>query len=90
MARQLSDHLGLALSPEKTQVTNFKEGFPFLGFDISSRAVTMRAKSVEKFKEKVRVLTRRSCNMDQELVVKLNRVIRGTANYFATPFSHNR
>ena len=28
--------------------------------------------------------------MDRELVVKLNRVIRGTANYFATPFSHNR
>ena len=90
VARHLSDHLGLALSPEKTRITTFQKGFPFLGFDISSRAVTMRAKSVEKFKEKVRALTRRSCNMDQERVVKLNRVIRGTARYFATPFSHNR
>lgn len=90
VTHHLADHLGLALSPEKTQVTTFKKGFPFLGFDISSRAVTMRAKSVEKFKEKVRALTRRSCNMDQELVLKLNRVIRGTAQFFATPFSHNR
>ena len=90
VARHLTDQLGLTLSPEKTQGTNFKKGFPFLGFDSSSRAVTMRAKSVEKFKEKVRALTRRSRNMDRELVVKLNRVIRGTARYFATPFSHNR
>jgi len=86
----LADRLGLTLSPEKTHVTTFKKGFSFLGFDISSRSVTMRDKSVEKFKDKVRALTRRSRNMDQEAIDKLNRVIRGTANYFATPFSHNR
>ena len=65
----------------------FHEGFAFLGFDISSQAVRMRAKSVEKFKTKVRELTRRSHNLDAELIVKLNRVIRGTANYFATQWS---
>jgi len=86
----LADQLGLTLSSEKTHVTTFKKGFSFLGFDISSRSVTMRDKSVEKFKDKVRALTRRSRNMDQEAIDKLNRVIRGTANYFATPFSHNR
>jgi RNA-directed DNA polymerase len=85
VARHLSDQLGLSLSPEKTHVTTFKKGFPFLGFDISSRAVTIRAKSVEKFKDKVRALTRRSRKMDKEALVKLNQVIRGTANYFATP-----
>lgn len=90
VSHHLTDHLGLTLSPQKTQVTTFKKGFPFLGFDSASRAVTMRHKSVEKFKDKVRALTRRSGNMDRELVVKLNRVIRGTANYFAPPFSHNR
>lgn len=88
--RHLTHCLGLSLSPEKTQVTSFKSGFAFLGFDISSRSVKMRAKSVEKFKNKVRELTRRSRNMDEEVIVKLNRVIRGTANYFAPPFSHNR
>jgi group II intron reverse transcriptase/maturase len=88
--QHLTDRLGLTLSPEKTHVTSFKEGFAFLGFDISSRSVKMRAKSAEKFKDKVRELTRRSRNMDKDALEKLNRVIRGTANYFATPFSHNR
>ncbi len=48
----------------------------------------MRAKSVENFKTKVRQITRRSHNLDAEVIVKLNRVIRGTANYFATPWSN--
>lgn len=86
----LTNCLGLTLSPEKTHVTSFKRGFAFLGFDISSRSVVMREKSVEKFKNKVRKLTQRSRNMDNEVIQKLNRVIRGTANYFAKPFSHNR
>lgn len=48
----------------------------------------MRAKSVENFKTKVGQITTRSHNLDSEVIVKLNRVIRGTANYFATPGSH--
>ena len=86
--RLLKDRLGLELSPEKTMVTRFHEGFCFLGFDIKSRFVRMRAKSVENFKTKVRQITTRSHNLDSEVIVKLNRVIRGTANYFATPWSH--
>jgi RNA-directed DNA polymerase len=84
----VADRLGLSLSPEKTKVTRFHEGFSFLGFDIKSRFVRMRAKSVENFKTKVRRITRRSHNLDAEMVERLNRVIRGTANYFATPWSH--
>jgi RNA-directed DNA polymerase len=84
----LADRLGLSLSPEKTKVTRFHEGFSFLGFDIKSRFVRMRAKSVENFKTKVRRITRRSHNLDAEMIEELNRVIRGTANYFATPWSH--
>jgi RNA-directed DNA polymerase len=84
----LNDQLGLSLSPEKTYVTTFRKGFSFLGFDISSRSVKMRGKSVEKFKDKIRDLTRRSRNLDAEIIKKINRVTRGTANYFATPFSH--
>jgi group II intron reverse transcriptase/maturase len=79
--------LGLALSPEKTQVTRFARGFSFLGFFISSWSVRMRDKSVEKFKDKVRELTQRHRNLDAEVVVRLNRVIRGTANYFAATFA---
>ena len=84
----LADRLGLSLNREKTKVTRFHEGFSFLGFDIKSRFVRMRAKSVENFKTKVRRITRRSHNLDAEMIVQLNRVIRGTANYFATPWSH--
>ena len=84
----VKDRLGLSLSPEKTQVTRFHEGFSFLGFDIKSRFVRMRAKSVENFKTKVRRITQRSHNLDAEVIEQLNRVIRGTANYFATPWSH--
>lgn len=46
----------------------------------------MRDKSVQKFKDKVRELTPRKHNFDAQVIGKLNRVIRGTAQYFATPF----
>lgn len=79
--------IGLTLSAEKTKLTKFREGFAFLGFAISSRAVGMRSKSVEKFKAKIRELTPRHHNLDQQVVRAVNAVVRGTANYFATPFS---
>jgi group II intron reverse transcriptase/maturase len=85
--RVLTDDLGLHLSSEKTKVTTFGKGYEFLGFFLSSRSRRMREKSVQKFKAKVRELTVRKCNLDAEAIKKLNRVIRGTANYFATGFS---
>jgi len=45
---------------------------------------------VQKFKAKVRELTVRCHNLDGEVITKLNRVIRGTANYFATSFFTSR
>jgi group II intron reverse transcriptase/maturase len=83
----LTGRLGLQLSPEKTHLTTFAKGFAFLGFDVQSHSVKMRAKSVEKFKTRVRELTRRSHNLDAEQVDKLNAVVRGVARYYATPFS---
>jgi group II intron reverse transcriptase/maturase len=85
--RVLTEDLGLRLSAEKTKVTTFGKGYEFLGFFLSSRSRRMRAKSVQKFKAKVRELTVRKGNLDAEAIQKLNRVIRGTANYFATQFS---
>jgi RNA-directed DNA polymerase len=84
------NQLGLQLSAEKTRITTYGQGYSFLGFVISSRSKRMRPKSQEKFKEKVQDLTRRSRNLDAQLVVELNRVIQGTANYFATQWSTNR
>jgi group II intron reverse transcriptase/maturase len=85
----LECELGLQLSTEKTTVTTYGKGYAFLGFQLSARWRKMRPKSVEKFKDKVRELTRRKHNLDVKLVEKLNRVIRGTANYFAVSFTNS-
>jgi group II intron reverse transcriptase/maturase len=85
--RVLETELELSLSPEKTEITTYGKGYEFLGFYLSSRSRRMRDKSVQKFKAKVRELTVRKRNLDRKAVEKLNRVIRGTANYFAADFS---
>jgi group II intron reverse transcriptase/maturase len=86
----LETELGLKMSPEKTVITDYQKGYEFLGFVISSRSRRMREKSVRKFKEKIRENTVRSHNFDARVIAKLNAIIRGTANYFATTFSTNR
>lgn len=86
----LNEELGLRLSPEKTHIASFKEGFSFLGFDIGSHSVKMRKKSEEKFRDKIREITRRSHNFDLSVVKRINRVVRGTVNYFAAPFAHSQ
>jgi len=87
--RVLEGELGLRLSPEKTKVTSYGKGYDFLGFTLSSCSRRMRQKSVLKFKAKIRELTVRKCNLDAEAIEKLNRMLRGTANYFGTAFSTN-
>jgi RNA-directed DNA polymerase len=84
----LTTQLSLELSMEKTQIITYGEGFDFLGFSISSRWVRIRTKSVERFRAQVRRLTIRSHNLNQEVIKRLNRVIRGTTNYFVTSFSN--
>ena len=87
LVRRVISKLGLQLSEEKTEITTYGKGYEFLGFVLSSRSRRMREKSVQKFKAKIRLLTVRKHNLDAEVIVKLNAVIRGTANYFATGFS---
>jgi len=87
LVEEIMTDLGLSLSPEKTKIASYGKGYEFLGFRLSSRSRKMRPKSVEKFKTKIRELTRRCHNLDARVIEKLNRVIRGTANYFATNFS---
>lgn len=82
--------LGLKLSPDKTRITTYEEGYEFLGFFLSKRSRRMRDKSVQKFKDNIRTLTIRHHNLDSEVIKKLNRVLRGTANYFAAPFARTR
>jgi len=84
--RHILQELGLTLSEEKTKITSYGKGYSFLGFWISSRSRRMRPKSLKKFKDKIREMTCRKHNFEAQVIVNVNRVIRGTAQYFATPF----
>ena len=85
--RNFLNSMNLEVSPEKTKVCTFSEGFDFLGFRIKNCSVKMKEKSKEKFKNAIRDITTRSHNLDREVIEKLNRVIRGVTNYFGTKFS---
>ena len=87
LTKEVLVDLGLECSPEKTKISTMAEGFQFLGFELSSRTVTIRQKSREKFEDKIKELTTRSHNLDANVIEKLNQVIRGTVNYFHTKFS---
>nr|VFK14200.1 MAG: hypothetical protein BECKLPF1236A_GA0070988_101025 [Candidatus Kentron sp. LPFa]VFK30068.1 MAG: hypothetical protein BECKLPF1236C_GA0070990_1010112 [Candidatus Kentron sp. LPFa] len=58
----------------------------FVQKSLSSYARTMRGKSVENLKTKVRAkactITMRSHNLDDDPITQVNRIARGTANYF--------
>jgi group II intron reverse transcriptase/maturase len=90
LVQQTLGELGLELSAEKTRITTYGKGYAFLGFWLASRSRRMRPKSEQKLQDKVRELTVRSHNLDAALIVKLNRVLRGTAQYFATRWSTGR
>jgi group II intron reverse transcriptase/maturase len=83
----LRDELGLSLSPSKTKVVPFLKGFDFLGFHISKRRISIRDKSIEKLKTRVRLLSTRSHNLCSDVFRELNRVFLGFAHYFAAPFA---
>ncbi|MGI6356225.1 MAG: group II intron reverse transcriptase/maturase [Lentisphaeria bacterium] len=87
VVRQCLSQLGLQLSEEKTRLTTYGKGYEFLGFRLSVQSRRMRRKSWEKFLDKIREITERKRNLDETVIKKLNRVIRGTANYFAQPFA---
>jgi group II intron reverse transcriptase/maturase len=81
----IEEELGLQLSPEKTHIATFGSGFNFLGYYISAFTIRMGEKAERRFKDKIRALTRRSLNLDQGVIEKVNRVVRGTVNYFGKP-----
>ncbi len=83
----IEDDMDLELHPVKTRVVPAHKGFDFLGFRISTNGVRMRDKAVEKFRMKLRSLTVRSYNLDADAIKRINRVIRGTVNYFGVYFA---
>ena len=91
MARDLLTKLKLSFAPEKTRVTTIEQGFDFLGYTFWKTWVYPSDKSLGKFKEKVRVLTRRQQPQNIKMVMeKLNPVIRGWGNYFTVSDGKSR
>jgi group II intron reverse transcriptase/maturase len=78
----IEGQLGLQLSPEKTKIVTFAEGFDFLGFHFSGTRLTIRAKSMKKLQEKIKVMTIRSHNFSDDLIQEFNAMLRGVANYY--------
>lgn len=82
----VSEH-GLSLNAEKTHLGDCRKpgnGFEFLGYYFESRRREIRKKSLTRVKDRIRSLTRRRCNGKSldEIVRKLNSMLRGWYNYF--------
>jgi RNA-directed DNA polymerase len=91
----LEGELGLRVHPEKTRIVHVSQGFEFLGYKIglgrglrfkqggSGLYAIPRQRSVDRFKDKVRALTRRRIAVPlEELIRDLNLVIRGWGMYY--------
>jgi group II intron reverse transcriptase/maturase len=76
--------LRLRLHPEKTRIVHHREGsFDFVGFLVHRRYLWPRIKSLDKFKDRVKFLTRRQQPQNaQEVIRDLNYAVRGFGNYF--------
>ncbi|WP_329431099.1 group II intron reverse transcriptase/maturase (plasmid) [Streptosporangium sp. NBC_01495] len=86
--------LGLRLAPDKTRVVHIDEGFDFLGHHIRRQRkrgtnkyfvyTKPSRKAVQAIRDKVSAKTHRSTrNQDlARLILSLNRMLRGWANYF--------
>lgn len=83
VAKGLLGRLKLTLSPEKTIVSSFREGFDFLGFHFTTRHVGVGKKSLKGLYGKVREATRRQQgDVPVEVVIStVNPIIAGWANY---------
>lgn len=85
--REKLNRLNLEPAPEKTKITDVYQGFVFLGYAFwkcnDKTYVFPSDKSVAKFKEKVRLATRRQQPRNVKMVIaKLNPILRGWGNYF--------
>lgn len=83
--RQWMMKAGLTLHPEKTRIVDARErgGFEFLGWHFERGLKWPREKSQTKFKESIRMRTRRNNGKSMKAIIAdVNRTVRGWGNYF--------
>lgn len=77
---------GLKLHPDKTRIGNCQvegQGFEFLGYRFEAGQRYVRKKSMNKLKDEIRTLTKRTCGRSiQKVVDEVNPKLRGWYNYF--------
>jgi RNA-directed DNA polymerase len=79
----LENELKLVVNKEKTHLTSVNEGVAYLGFIIRTKYVSIHPKKIKSFKDRIRQLTPRNHGINvEEMVKRLNPVLRGWANYF--------
>lgn len=86
IVRQFLEERGLTLSEEKTLITHIESGFDFLGCNVrkySGKLLIKPAKSsVKSFLRKIRGIIRQNkAATQQDLIARLNPVIRGWVNF---------
>jgi len=75
--------LVMKLSEDKTELSNFKRGFRFLGYNFIGKYKGISSKSMNKLKDNIRNITKRTQGVNLKTVIdRLNPVIRGHVNYF--------
>ncbi len=81
--KEVLQELKLSLNETKTRVVDLRDGFEFLGFRFRRGHVGVRDKAIDRFKDKVRLLTRRQQGRNVNAVLEdLNPVLRGYGRYF--------
>lgn len=86
MIRQFLTKRGLELSQEKTLITNIEQGFDFLGWNFrmykDKLLIKPSKKSIKNIKDNTRhVISKNKAATQEELIKKLNPIIRGWGNY---------
>ena len=82
--RQWTEAAGLILHPTKTRIVHVaSEGFDFLGWHFRGGKKWPRQKSLQKLRDKLRPLTKRSNGRSLgEIIAKVNPILRGWYGYF--------
>ena len=79
----LEGELRLLVNEQKSCIVHSRDGVCYLGVEIGSRYTRIQDKRIQRFKDKIRRITRRNSPVNLAQVIKdLNPVLRGFANHF--------